>query len=128
MRELLLKNLVSKDKRCAELFLSEHFERGGLIHEIEKKTIYKVKAILEFTGVLDLELFVDQKTKENAPTQRFIIRKRDTRAGCDKLFYKVTGEQFIVLNDKVMVLKLSQYVKKTIINKAQVEKFTASNL
>ena len=127
MREILVRNLVSNDKRRKELFLSECFENEGKLHEIEKRTVYKVKAILDFTSEFDLHLFIDQKLKEESNTQRFIIRKHDKRSGRDGLFYKVTGEQFVMLKDKVLILKVSQYVKKTIIHKDKAEQFLGSH-
>ena len=127
MREVLVRNLASQDKRRKELFLSEHFENEGKLYEIEKRTIYKVRAVLDFTSEFDLQLFIDQKLKEESNTQRFIIKKRDKRSGRDGLFYKVTGEQFVMLKDKVLVLKISQYVKKTIIHKDKAEQFLGSH-
>ena len=46
MRQLLLRNFISKDKRQSGVLLCEHFEREGTIQEVEKKTVYKVKEIL----------------------------------------------------------------------------------
>ena len=116
MRELLLKNFVSKDKKRTELFLSERFEQGGIVQEIEKKTAYRIKEILEFTDVLDLDLYLEQK-KEQAPSvQRFIIRNRSARGGIDKSIYKIVANQYIVVKDKIIAISTSQYVKKTIFN------------
>ncbi len=128
MRELLVKNRISKDKKRGELFLSEHYEKEDVIQEIEKKTVYKVKEILEFTSISDLELFLNQKNKDGVPTQRFIIRNRDAKTGTLKVTYKITGEQCVVLNEKVVIVKVSQYVKKTIISKKKNQEFPAGKL
>ncbi|HOW35227.1 MAG TPA: hypothetical protein PL155_02270 [Candidatus Omnitrophota bacterium] len=114
MHELLFRNSVSKDKKRTELFSSELMENTGAVQELEKKTVYAVKEILEFTDPFDLELFLNQKKKEGAPPQTFIIRNRNTRQRKDKVLYKVVGSQYVVLGDKVFVLQSSQYVKKTI--------------
>ena len=122
MRELLFKNLVSKDKKRTELLLSEHFEGEGIVQDIEKRTVYRVKEILEFTDTSDLELFLSQKNKENSTSRRFIIKSRTTRTATSKFIYKIIGEQFVVLNDKVFRLEVSQCLKKVIIHKNKNEK------
>jgi len=125
MRELLIKNSISKDKKRTELFLSERFEKGEIIQEIEKRTVYKVKEILEFADVFDLELFLNRKKNEDSFLQRFIVRHRATRAGREQFIYKIVGEQYVIAKDKVFILKVSQYVKKTILLKDNSEKFIA---
>ena len=113
MRELLFKNYVSKDRKRTELFLSEHFEQDGIAQDMEKKISYRIKDILEFTHVCDLELFLEQKSKEEDCFQTFIISNYNNDAGTAKFIYKIVGEQYLVLGDKILVLKVSQYIKKT---------------
>ena len=117
MRELLVKNFVSKDKRRTELFLCEHYENNGIVQEIEKKTVYRLKEILEFTDIFDLELFLERKKADIALRQKFVIRHQSKKTGTEKFIYKVVGDQYIVLSDKVVIFKMSQYVKKIIIHK-----------
>lgn len=114
MRELLLKNRVSPDKKISELFMAEHLDEGSLIQDFEKRMVYNVVDILEFTDAFDLELFLEQKRKEGHSPQTYIIKSRNSRMSKNKFFYKVVGKQYVVLNDKVFVLKVSQYLKKTV--------------
>jgi hypothetical protein len=117
MRELLVKNLVSKDKKRKELFLSEHFEKEGVIQEIEKRTVYRIKAILEFTDISDLELFLNQKSKEDFAEQRYVIKNRSNKSGIYKFIYKILGTQYVVLDDRIIVVFVSQYMKRTLFMK-----------
>jgi len=64
MREMVLKNLISDDKRRRELFVSEHSEGKDIVQEIEKKSVYVIKEILEVTQNFDKELFLHQKKTE----------------------------------------------------------------
>ena len=121
MRELLLKNFVSKDKRRTELFLCEHYENNGIIQEIEKKTIYRLKEVLEFTDFFDLELFLERNKEKITERQKFVIRRRSEREGIEKYLYKVIGDQYIVLNDKVVIFHVAQYVKKIVAYKNKAE-------
>lgn len=118
MRELLVKNHLSKDKRRKELFLSEHYEKEGVIQEIEKRTVYRIRAILEFTTVTDLELFLSQKSKEDFASQRFIIRSRNTKTGVHKFIYKTVGNQYVLSDNKAIILYVTQFLKRTIVRKS----------
>lgn len=113
MRELLLKNLISRDKKRSELFLSEHFEKDGIVQDFEKRTVYRVLEILEFTDTVDLELYLTQKKKEDSDVQTFIIKSKNRRDGISRFIYKVVGHQYVVLADKIYVMKVSQYIKRT---------------
>jgi len=116
MRELLFKNCVSKDRRKTELFLSEHLEKDGIAQDLEKKISYAIKDILEFTDICDLEVFLQQKAEDDHAVQTFIISNYNTKTGMARFIYKIVGEQYLVLGDKILVLKVSQYIKKTMLD------------
>lgn len=119
MRELFLKNLLSKDKKRRELFFCEHTEQGDCVQDVEKKTVYRIKEILEFTDLFDLELFLERKKEDITSHQTFIIRHYDSKSGCEKFIHKVAGNKYVVFKDKVIILYISKCVKKTIIHKKQ---------
>ncbi|MFA5059233.1 MAG: hypothetical protein WC676_01215 [Candidatus Omnitrophota bacterium] len=112
MRELLFKNLVSKDRKRTELFLSEHLEKDGLAQHVEKRTVYKIKEILEFTQPADLQLFIDQRKKDAHQPQTYIIRTIDKKQATEKYICNMVGLQYAVLGDKIYVLEVSQGIKK----------------
>ena len=107
--------------------MNEHYEKEGVIQEIEKKTVYRIKSVLDFTNIADLDLFLEQKKRENAAPSRFLIRSRDKQTGTTRFFYKIVGEQFVLLKDKVIVMKVSQYVKKIVTRKKEPEKLSTPN-
>ncbi len=111
MHELLLKNKTSNDKRRSELFLSEHFEKDHVIQDVEKRIVYAIKEVLEFTDPVDLVAFLEQKKKQDKTPQVFLIRSHNTKEGINKYIYKVVGEQVVVLDDKIFILKVSHYLK-----------------
>ena len=119
MRELLLKNYISPDKKRSELLLTEYFETEHSVLNFEKKTVYKVKETLEFTDIFDLELFLSQKKKEEIPPQTYIVKSRDKRKGRIKVLYKTVGIQHAVLGDKVFVVEVSQFVRKIVEHKKE---------
>ena len=125
MRELLVKNFLSKDKKRKELFLSEHYEKEGIIQEIEKRTVYRVRAVLEFTDIFDLELYLNRKNSEGENScQRFIVRSHNNKTGAHKFIYKTIGNQYVVADNKVIVLYVTQFLKRTIVRKSTPSSLT----
>lgn len=118
MREMLLKNLISEDKRRREIFVSEHTQRENLIQDLEKKSVYVIKEVLDVTQDCDLELFLHQKKTEGLfkPAKTFIIKIRDTKQERVKFIYKVLGDQYVVLEDKIYLLGVVQYFKIELTN------------
>ena len=126
MRQLLFKNFISKDKRKAELFLSEHFEQNGIIKEIEQKTVYRIKEILQFPHKTDLDLYLKRCPLFKSSVQRFIVRKRTPRQGTENYFYKTIANQHLVIQDKVVILSTIRYIKRTLIRNQNQELFSKS--
>lgn len=127
MRELLLKNVASGDKKRTELFMSERFEEAGFLQEFEKKTAYVIKDVLEFTDVFDLELFLSQKKKEASYQETFLVKTRNNRFGQSTLLYKTVGNQYVVLGDKIFVIHVVQSLKKTITRIQTDKKYALQN-
>ncbi len=117
MRKLLFKNTKSLNKKRSELFFAEHVQRGTITQDIEKRTVYRIKEILEFTDSLDLALFLDAKKDDTKP-QTFIINSLNTKKLVKTYTYKVIGEQLVVINDKVIILKVTYCYKRTIIDRS----------
>lgn len=113
MREILLKNLITDDKRRHEIFVSERSEGKDIVQELEKKSVYVIKQVLEITPDFDGGLFLSQKRREGLfkPAKTFIIKIHDTKEMKDKFIYKVLGDQYVVLEDKIFLLGVTQYLK-----------------
>ncbi len=113
MREMVLKNMISEDKRRRELFCAEHSQRNNCTQDIEKKSIYAIKEILEITQDFDLELFLKQKKEKGLfkPTKTFIVKIQNTKEAKVKFIYKAFGDQYIVSGDKIFILNVAQYFK-----------------
>ncbi len=120
MRELLFKNSLSCDKKRSELFQTEYFETENSILNFEKKTTYMVKDILEFTDIFDLELYLAQKKKKEIPPQTFIVKNCDKRKARIKIIYKTLSHQHVVLGQRIFVLKVVQFIRKTVSFKKQL--------
>ena len=73
------------------------------MQDLEKRIKYRIKDVLEFTDTFDLELFLDKKSKEESSVRTFIIRNQNTKTGMTKFIYKILGEQYLVLGDKILV-------------------------
>lgn len=114
MRELLFKNFISPNKRRKELLISEHFEAKGVVQDFEKRVVYSVQQVFPYADKKELEEFLNQKVEKDSPPQTFVIKTRDSKGKKETSVYKVTGLQYIVLKDKVVILKAIEIIKKTI--------------
>jgi len=97
--------------------MSEHFEAQGIVQDFEKRIIYSVQQVFQYTDKKELEVFLNQKVQKDSPPQTFVIKTRDSKGKKETSIHKVTGLQYIVLKDKVVILKAIQLVKKTILIK-----------
>ncbi len=113
MREMVLKNLVSPNKRRRELFVSESYRDQGISQKLEKKTIYVVKEVLEITSDFDLQLFINRRRKEGKlkPKQTFVTRVSNNNNAQEKIFYKIYGDSYAVIDDKLFIIKLIQHIQ-----------------
>lgn len=113
MKELLVRNFASPNKRKREFLTSEYRHQNGINQRIEKKTIYKVKEILQFTDCFDLELFLKRKKQEILP-QTFIVRSCKKEEGQIKIVRKTISEVYAILDDRIFVIQVSYRAKTTI--------------
>ena len=113
MRELLMKNQLSCNKRCHNIFFLEHFEKDGFIQDFERKTVCIIKDILEYTDTSDLKLFLSRRKQADPARQIYIVKSSDSLKGSCRLIYKMTGTHYVILRDKIYVFKVIQYVKKS---------------
>ncbi|MFC1593931.1 hypothetical protein ACFL38_01225 [Candidatus Omnitrophota bacterium] len=110
MREIVLKNLVSANKRKREVCISESMDESGMTQKMEKRTIYVVKEVLEITSDFDLQLFLLQRTKEGKlkPKQTFVTRVSSQDQAEEKFYYKVYGDTYTIVDDKIFLITLIQ--------------------
>lgn len=112
MRELLFKNLISANRKRKELFMLEHFEEEGVVRELEKRFVYTIKDIFKYRRKKELEAYLNERVEKDSVPQTYIVRSYDSREAREKIIYKITEIQYIVFKDKVVVLQLTQNIKK----------------
>ncbi len=94
--------------------MSEHLEDNGVTQDYEKRVIYAVKGIFEYADKKELEEFLNDKVDNDLDPQTFIVKNRDTQKKSEQLTHKISGLQYVVLKEKVVILKVMQVIKKTI--------------
>lgn len=110
MRELVLKNLMSQDYKKKEVFLSESYEKEGYLQRLEKQSVYIVEDIKKITGDFDLASYLDQKKHQGLlqPKHTYIVKIHDSKKGEDKFTYKICGDLYAIVDDKVYIIRLRQ--------------------
>ena len=113
MRELVLKNLISLDKKRKEIFVFESLEQQGFTQSLEKRVIYSVKEILPVPKNFDLQVFLDQRRGEGKlqPKQTFLTRICNKDKTNEKFIFKLHCDSYAVVNDKIFFVKFIQYLK-----------------
>ena len=113
MREMVLKNLVSDDKKRREIFISESLNEQGAIQKLEKRTIYIIKEVLKVTPDFNLQLILNQRQNEGKmqPKQTYFTRISNSNKSEEKFIYKVYGDSYAMIDDKLFIIRLVQYLK-----------------
>lgn len=91
MRELLFKNLTSREKRRKVFYVSEVAEKDGFLAHTRRYFIYLIKE--------------SQNIREALSSPRFYILKiRNHKEKREKLFFKVKGNFYVVNNNCLYIV------------------------
>ena len=113
MRELVLKNLISPNKKRRAIFLSESYEKEGCLQKLEKRSVCVIKDIVQITDNFDIEAYLDRKKKDGKfnPQQTYIVKTHDSKKLRDKFIYKIQKDLYTVLDNKLYVARIVQNLK-----------------
>lgn len=91
MRELLLKNLTSINKKRKVLSLSEAFDKDGVSTRVNRSFIYLVKEV--------------PKTEQLAEKPEFFIYKvHDSKLKQEKFLFKIKGNFYVSCKQKIYLI------------------------
>lgn len=91
MRELLLKNRISKEKSRKIISVSELSQRDGLLAHTERHLIYLAKEAKDIQKQIEKPFL-------------YILRERDSKQKKEKLFFKVKGNFYVVTNERLFLV------------------------
>ncbi len=97
MRELLYKNLISKDRNKRDVFVSETVTKNGISASSQRRCLYFVKEKIEIDKTTDLKKLLKMKKYNQDSSKRFhILKVHDSKAGVDKLICKLMGSFYAI--------------------------------
>lgn len=104
MREIVFRNLISQDKRHADISVTEVFENNDVVTTAEKSCIYVIKK-QELPGPslnCETPYLTEEFSKNNCPKRQFFItRFRDEKKHSECLFLKVLGDFYVVFANQI---------------------------
>ncbi|MBU1853910.1 MAG: hypothetical protein KJ957_07700 [Candidatus Omnitrophica bacterium] len=102
MRELLFKNLTSKDKTRKDLYIAETVERDGVKTITRRHSVYIVEDHSKFKNPDGLKIN-KAKAQLDSTNKRhvFIFKKRDTKLKKDCFICDVIGRFFAVVDSEI---------------------------
>lgn len=100
MRDLVFKNLTSKDRSRKILLARETIDEDGIHTRIQKHLIYNVR-----------ELSQDSSSKEEIKSELFITKEKNTKLKTESFFIKMKSGMYANCNEKVFIVNFLQSLK-----------------
>ncbi len=101
MRDLLYKNLTSRDKRRKVIACSEISDKQGVRSIIRRHFIYMVK---EVSGA----------SPQKPEPYLYVLKVRDTKTQTEKFLCRIKGSVFVVHNGKLFLIIFQHSLKITL--------------
>lgn len=93
MRDLIFKNLTSRNKARKILLAKETIKEDGILTRIQKHLIYEVHELKE-------ERAPDKKLKN----ELFILKEKNTKLKTESFFIKIKSSMYANYNEKVFII------------------------
>jgi len=109
MKEVLFKNLTSEDASRKLLSMSETTSQDGMNIMTYRRCTYRLKKRIRISNFHNLKEYGENK---QAPKKHFyIIKKRNSMTGEEKLFYGSKGMLYIVTEDYLYQIAFTNLLK-----------------
>jgi hypothetical protein len=96
MRELLYKNITSENKKRRDLYVSETFDKDGIVTTTQRHSVYIIGASNKFKNLEELLEWKKNAGQHAGKRHIFIIKKRDTKLNKDMFICDVIGKFYAV--------------------------------
>ncbi len=114
MREIVFRNLISEDKRHADISVTEVFENKDVVTTAEKNCIYVIKKQGSLGPALNYEIphLTEDFSKNNCPKRQFFItRFQDEKKHNEYLILKVLGDFYVVFANQLFLVSFKYTIK-----------------
>ncbi|MBM3252823.1 MAG: hypothetical protein FJZ16_01035 [Candidatus Omnitrophica bacterium] len=113
MREILFRNLISQDKKHADISVKEVFEDKGFVTTAEKRCIYVIKKQEVSNLPYDSAGFLGEEiSRKNCSKRQFFITKfHDVKNNDDYLILRVLGDFYVVFANQLFLVTFKYIMK-----------------
>lgn len=122
MREIVARNITSRDRKKKDVLIFETFQEDGLVAKLQKRFLYFVQEVIEVEDPSEIDLLLEERTGSTKaqPPHRNIFRFHNAKEGKDIFLYKTIGDLYIVIGNKVFFIKLLHYTRMEFIRSKQI--------
>ena len=110
MREIIFRNLTTRNRRRRDLWIQETTDEDGLHAEIQKRCIFLVKNHRRFTDPTAIEQWIHDHASDPRCRLRnlTVTRTEDTKSGTKHFFFKAIGSFYAVMGEEIFSIGFVQ--------------------
>lgn len=110
VREIIFKNLTTRDHRRRDLWIQEVSNENGFHAEIRKRCIFLIKGHRRLPNLQAVERWINDHTDDSTCRLRnlTVTRKENSKTGAKNFFFKAIGSFYAVMGEEVFSIGFVQ--------------------
>ncbi len=121
MREIIFRNLTTRNRRRRDLWIQETTDENGLHAEIQKRCVFIVKAHRHLPDTESVERWIRDHSKDGRCRLRnlTVTRAENTKTGIRNLSFKAAGSFYAVMGEEVFSIGFIQTYEVNLVESAE---------
>ena len=112
MRDILFKNLTSRDHHRRDIFLSEASERNGVTTKTQKHFVYFIRDHEFLAGPDKLEGWLKKYARKGPRLKDLsVVKSYDSKIGEEKFEVKIAGNLYVLREQDIFSVDFTQVFK-----------------
>lgn len=110
MREIIFKNLTTRNHRRRDLWIQEKTDENGLHAEIQKRCVFHVKNHQRFPNERAVERWIHEHSDDPRCRLRnlTVTRAENSKMGTKHFFFKAIGSFYAVMGEEIFSIGFVQ--------------------
>lgn len=116
MREIIFKNLTTRDRRRRDLWIQEVSNENGFHAEIQKRCVFLVKSHQHLPDLHAVERWINDHSDDSKCRLRnlTVTRKENSKTGAKHFSFKAVGSFYAVMGEEVFSIGFIQTYEVTL--------------
>ena len=121
MREIIFKNLTTRNHRRRDLWIQETTDENGLHAEIQKRCVFLVKNHRRFPDEGAVARWIHEHSTDRRARLRNLTvnRTENSKAGVKHFFFKAIGSFYAVVGEEVFSIGFVQTYEVSLTERAE---------